>query len=208
MRKPSITCVDAFLFDPSQIWVYLDSKATSSNIRQAIRYMLSISEPGDVACLYFSGHGGLHSITADTYYQTIIPYSGSYISDWDLALAAESLEPSKVNFTVILDSCQSGGMHEESEHPDAIKSVRYASDFVNRLIASLQKVIPFGVTVPNVQAYSSNVNNVRQGDAALVCMDEDPNQLFIPLAKSTLLSACRWDESAGEPKFRRPQPIT
>ncbi|RIE00620.1 caspase family protein [Cohnella faecalis] len=159
--------VDAFLFDPSQIWVYLDSKATSSNIRQAIRYMLSISEPGDVACLYFSGHGGLHSITADTYYQTIIPYSGSYISDWDLALAAESLEPSKVNFTVILDSCQSGGMHEESEHRMLL------NPFVMRAISSTALSLRcrksfLRVTVPNVQAYSSNVNNVRQGDALLL----------------------------------------
>ena len=29
-------------------------------------------------------------------------------------------------------------------------------------------------------------------------MDEDANQQFIPLAKSTLLGACRWDETAGE----------
>lgn len=190
--------VDAFLFDPSQVWLYTDSTATSSNIRQAIRYMLSISEPGDVACFYFAGHGGLHPISEGASYQTIIPYSGSFITDWDLAAAAESLQPSLVNFTIILDSCHSGGMHEETEHPAAIRSIRYANEFIQNLIATLQKVIPFGVTVPNVQAYSNNVSQVSQGTGGLLCMNEDPNQLFIPLAKSTLFAACRWNEYAGE----------
>lgn len=190
--------VDAFLFDPSQIWLYTDSNATSSNIRQAIRYMLSISEPGDVACFYFAGHGGLHPISEATSYQTIIPYSGSFISDWDLAAAADTLEPSKVNFTIILDSCHSGGMHEESEHPAAVRSIRYAREFIQTLRTSLRNVIPFGVTVPNVQAYSNNVRDVRQEDNGLLSMSEDQNQQFIQLAKSTLLAACRWNEYAGE----------
>ncbi|MCU6339490.1 caspase family protein, partial [Enterobacter quasiroggenkampii] len=164
-----------FQFDPSQIWLYTDSNATSSNIRQAIRYMLSISEPGDVACLYFAGHGGLHPITEGTSYQTIIPYAGSYISDWDLAMAAEALQPSRINFTVILDSCHSGGMNEETEHPEIIRAIRYSQEFIEKLTAKLKKVIPFGVTVPNVQAYNDNVSNVRLSNG-LLCMDEDPNQ--------------------------------
>lgn len=190
--------VDAFLFDPSQIWLYTDSKATSSNIHQAIRYMLSISEPGDVACLYYAGHGGLHPIGGGAYYQTIIPYSGPFITDWDLEAAAAALMPSVVNFTVILDSCHSGGMHQESDNAAAIRSIRYAGEFIQNVIASLQKMIPFGVTVPDPQAYGKNVSNVKEKADGLLAMDEDPNQLFIPLAKSTLIAACRWDEYAGE----------
>ncbi|WP_127588329.1 caspase family protein [Paenibacillus koleovorans] len=192
--------VDAFLFDPSQVWLYTDNRATSSNIRQAIRYMLSISEPGDVACLYYAGHGGLHPVAGGggASYQTIIPYSGTFITDWDLAMAAEALEPSRVNFTIILDSCHSGGMHEETEHPGAIRSIRYATEFIQSLIATLKKVIPFGVTVPGPQAYSNNVTQVAQAGNGLLSMSEDPNQLFVQLAKSTLFAACRWNEYAGE----------
>lgn len=190
--------VDAFLFDPSQVWLYTDSTATSSNIRQAIRYMLSISEPGDVACFYYAGHGGLHPISGGASYQTIIPYSGPFITDWDLAAAAESLQPSVVNFTIILDSCHSGGMHEETEHPAAIRSIRYANEFIQSLISTLQKVIPFGTTVPTPQAYNNNVSQVSQASSGLLTMSEDQNQLFIPLAKSTLFAACRWNEYAGE----------
>lgn len=190
--------IDAFLVDPSQVWLYTDSRATSSVIRQAIRYMLSISEPGDVACFYYAGHGGLHPIDGSTYYQTIIPHSGRYITDWDLWAAAESLQPSHVNFTVILDSCHSGGMHEESENPQAVRGVRYAREFIERLMAALRKVIPLGVTVPGAGVYENNVSNVRMGDAGLVCMEEDPNQLFIAQAKSALFAAARWDEVAGE----------
>lgn len=190
--------VDAFLFDPSQIWLYTDSRATSSNIRQAIRYMLSISEPGDVACFYYAGHGGLHPISGGAYYQTIIPYAGSFITDWDLETAAAALMPSVVNFTVILDSCHSGGMHQESENDVAVRSIRYAGEFIEKLVSSMLKIIPFGVTVPAPQAYGNNVSNVQKKENGLLSMDEDPNQLFIPQAKSTLLAACRWDEYAGE----------
>lgn len=66
--------VDAFLFDPSQLFLYKDADASSSNILRALNYILNVSEPGDVACLYYAGHGGLHpDEPAGTFYQTIIP---------------------------------------------------------------------------------------------------------------------------------------
>ena len=190
--------VDAFIFDPTQVWLYTDQTATSRNIRAALSYMLSVSEPGDVACLYFAGHGGLHPLTADTYYQTVIPYSGRFLSDFDLLQAAETLRQSEVNFTVVLDSCHSGGMHEESEHPLTVRGIRFAREMAERIRDMLKKLIPFGVTVPGPEAYQQNVRGLRlEGDSA-VLMEEDEGQQFVPLAKSTMLSACRWDEFAGE----------
>ena len=201
--------VDAFLFDPSQVWLYTDSSATFENIRRAITYMLSISEPGDVACFYFAGHGGVHEysdgvvpgdeITSDTIgYEIIVPYSGKYISDWDLFFAAESLEPSAVNFTVVLDSCSSGGLHEESEHPAGIRAVRMVRETVERIVRFMRTVVPFGTTVPSAAAYTNNIQNARDAGDGLVSLEEDPNKQFIDSAKSTLISACKWTESAQE----------
>jgi hypothetical protein len=190
--------VDAFIFDPSQVWIYTDRNATSSNIRQAISYMLSVSEPGDVACFYYSGHGGLHPTSDTTWYQTIIPYSGRFITDWDLFFAAEALQQSLVNFTVVLDSCHSGGMHEESEHPESIRAVRMAQEMIERIVRFMRTLIPFGTTTPNTAAYDNNAQNVRDAGDGLVCLEEDPNRQFIELAKSTLVSACKWDEYAQE----------
>lgn len=191
--------IDAFLFDPNQVWLYTDKKATSENIRRCINYILQIGEPGDVACFYYAGHGGLHPAGTDTYYQTIIPYSGRFITDWDLFMAAEQLQQSVVNFTVILDSCHSGGMHEESESQTAVRGIRFANDMVQRIVQAMKNLMPFGVTAPVDQAYRGNVSNVRATPTgAGVLADEDPNKLFTTLAKSTLLAACRWDQTAGE----------
>src|SRR5687767_7898392 len=49
--------VDAFGFDPTQVFCYRDRNASSANILRAVAYMLQNSEAGDVACFYYSGHG-------------------------------------------------------------------------------------------------------------------------------------------------------
>lgn len=190
--------VDAFGFDPSQTWLYTDKTATSANIRRALTYMLQISEPGDVACLYYAGHGGLHPLSDSIYYQTIIPYSGRFISDFDLYQAAEALRPSEVNFTVILDSCHSGGMHEESEHPVAARAISLASDLVQRIVQGMQVIIPFGMTVSDPNVFDRNVRNVRAAGAHGIVCEEDTGQQFVSQAKSTLLAACAWNQFAGE----------
>ena len=97
------TLIDAFSFDPAQVYLYKDATASSSNILRCLNYVLRISEPGDVVCFYYAGHGGLHpSGTAGTFYQTIIPHSGRFITDWDLWQAADQLQPSWVNFSALL----------------------------------------------------------------------------------------------------------
>jgi Caspase domain len=190
--------VDAFGFDPSQTWLYTDKTATSANLRRALNYMLQISEPGDVACLYYAGHGGLHPFTDAVYYQTIIPYSGRFISDFDLYQAAEALRPSEVNFTVILDSCHSGGMHDESEHPNASRAISYATSLVQKMVQSMQVIVPFGMAVNDPNVFDRNVRNVRAVGSHGITCEEDSGQKFVSKAKTTLLAACAWNQFAGE----------
>lgn len=193
------TLIDAFGFDASQVYCYLDRQASSTRILQALNWILRSSEPGDVACLYYAGHGGLHpSSTAGAFYQTIIPHSGRFITDWDLWQAAAQLQPSAVNFTVILDSCHSGGMVDPTEATSDVRTIVNGQAFLASLVSTLNTVIPFGVTAPDLATWSNNVHRVQAAPQATVCYTEAANREFTTSAKATLLAASRWDEYAGE----------
>lgn len=191
--------VDAFLFDPSQLFLYKDADASSSNILRALNYILNVSEPGDVACLYYAGHGGLHpDEPAGTFYQTIIPHSGRFITDWDLATAADRLEPGLVNFTVILDSCHSGGMMEPADLSGNVRTIALAADFISTITATMNTVVPFGIALPDLSLLANNVSQAVAAPPATVCYTEEANREFLDAAKATVLAASRWDEYAGE----------
>ncbi|MGB2767178.1 MAG: caspase family protein [Propionicimonas sp.] len=193
------TLIDAFSFDPAQVYLYKDAAASSSNILRCLNYVLRISEPGDVVCFYYAGHGGLHpSGTAGTFYQTIIPHSGRFITDWDLWQAADQLQPSWVNFTVVLDSCHSGGMVDPVAPTGAVRTIANGQAFIETLVGTMKSVIPFGVTLPDVSTLSNNVHTVSAAPQATVCYTEAANREFVQQAKATLLAASRWDEYAGE----------
>lgn len=191
--------VDAFLFDPAQVYLYKDARASSSTILRALNYILSVSEPGDVACFYYAGHGGLHpSATPNTFYQTIIPHSGRFITDWDLYHAADQLAAATVNFTVILDSCHSGGMVDAVEPTGAVRTIALAQSFLDSVTSTMRTVVPFGVSLPDLTTLSNNVHTAVPAPQATVCYTEDANREFLPAAKAILLAASRWDEYAGE----------
>src|SRR5690242_9860073 len=86
----------AFGFDPSQTYYYVNGDATRNNILQAVRYITSVAEPGDVACFFYAGHGArIRSDASDPssskYYEAIIPSSGDWITDWEMNQLANDL---------------------------------------------------------------------------------------------------------------------
>lgn len=197
--------VDGFLFDKSQTFLYTDADASRSNILRSLRYIVTQSEPGDVACFYFSGHGGRTysqsgNAGVDKFYETIIPSSGDHISDWELADIVDDLEPSAVNFTVILDSCHSGGMHETDE-VQKTKAAIFAQEFIQKMTQHMGTLIPCGVCIPHdSDVLNNNVSNVTANGNGIVDLDEDPDKTLVEKSKSTLISACRFHESAYGPK--------
>jgi len=201
--------IDAFGFDKSQVYFYTDGKATRDNILRALRCITSQGEPGDVACFYYSGHGARVKASAghgdsDLYYETIIPASGSWVSEWEVAEIANDLQPSTVNFTVLLDSCHSGGMHPT----DALSKVRspiYSDALLQSLIgAAAATLVPFGLGLPAqlaLQLLKNNVTNLRKAtDPAngMVDLDPDPAKTLIDKSKSTLIAGCQFDELSWE----------
>jgi hypothetical protein len=192
--------VDAFSFEPANIYTYLDTKATSDAIRGALAYCLAKSEPADVVCFYFSGHGGRlpHPTKAGEFYETIVPAAGQWISDQEMYLAADRLEQSVVNFTIVLDSCHSGGMNEETDKAKAVKSVPFASSLIDRIVAQMRTLIPIGFCLAPADraALANNVSNVHAAADGTIDLDEDPNKTLIKQAKTTLIAGCKATESS------------
>lgn len=177
-----------------------DSAASRDAILQSVTAMLSVSNAGDVACVFYSGHGGRFPADVNTpnrYYECIIPASGAPITDLDIYRLASSLDFSFVNFTLILDSCNSGGIHENT--PDSpVRSVAYSSDYVQMCVSAMDTVIPCGVTIPAGTAIlDGNINQVSGQGNGVVCSMDD-NKSLVSQSKSTVLAACRYDESALE----------
>lgn len=201
--------VDAFGFDPSQIYCYTDQKASRDNILKALKYITACGEPGDTAFFYYSGHGGRVPASAghgdaDLYYETIVPASGASISDWEIAEIANDLEPSYVNFTVMLDSCHSGGMHS-ADQIDKHRSIQYTQEALERLVQSaIATLVPVGLGLPAkilLDALGRNVKNVRKApttDDGQIDLDPDPDKTFIKQSKSTLIAGCDYDQLSWE----------
>jgi hypothetical protein len=195
--------VSAFGFDGSESVIIKDGNATSGRILAALRDMLAKSIPGDVACFYYSGHGSRTSADplksdCDLYYESIIPAAGRPITDRDLLQLATTLEPSTVNFTVVLDSCHSGGMDQETDSPFKCKSPRLEPDLLERLVNYLKTLIPCGLLLPaSSGACDNNVSDVSDSEGR-VSLSEDPDKVFIEQAKATLIAGCKFDELSWE----------
>ena len=131
------------------------------------------------------------------YYECFIPASGAPITDLDLHGLSDSLEPSYVNFTVILDSCNSGGIHEGT--PDEpVKSANYTADVVQACVDSMSAIVPCGALIPlGSNAFDGNVSDVVGQGNGMVCSVDD-NKALVAASKSCVVAACRYDESAWE----------
>jgi hypothetical protein len=194
----------AFGFGREQMILLTDAQATRHNILSALRYLVGNAEAGDVVCFYYAGHGGLLPATTDPhnsrFYEAIIPYTGDWIYDFRLDEAVAGMKPEEVNLTVILDSCHSGGMHASDalEQWVAPRCIPLRPDVLAG-IQEMQTLWPFGICLASGSTeLIPNVSNVRIEQGVLVDLDADPNKTLLPSAKSTLLAACNYYETAGE----------
>ena len=109
-------------FDPKNIVLLLENKATAQNILDTFERKLvdESSCPGDVSLFFYSGHGSeIRNIarpanSTDAYDQTLVPYDAidgaADIRDKELLRLYAAAVKKGIFLTVILDSCHSGGM--------------------------------------------------------------------------------------------------
>jgi len=191
-------------FDSSNIITLTDQAATRTAIMSALTDLVSQSEPGDVACFYYSGHGSIEADapanpSCERFYESICTATRPFLTDKDLFSIANQLQQSVVNFTVIADSCHSGGLDQEVDAEAKYKSLVFDSSLSQRIQTYMNTWIPVGISVPsNTNVCSNNVSNVEVIEGGHLMCEEDPSQVFVDLAKMTLISGCRFWELSYE----------
>jgi hypothetical protein len=186
---------DSFLFD--EVTVLQDAQATSQGIVNGINNLLSKSQAGDVVCFYFSGHGGrLPETPGDAstrYYEAIVPYDANLVASSQIAKMADGLQPDFTNFTIVLDSCNSGGMYLSPDSRAIVWDSASAQAFRN----SCSAIVPW-ICLPDPSPLDNNVSNLQLPDKGVCTMSVDVSKDSPNNAKATLLSACDYGEESEE----------
>ncbi len=186
---------DAFLFD--QVTVLQDAQATSQAILDGVNSLLSQSAAGDVMCFYFSGHGGRipedPTSSSTRYYETIVPYDAAMITSSQVANIAQALLPDFINFTMVFDSCHSGGMFLSPDSRGTIWDQATAT-----LFQSICNAIVPWICLLDPSPLDGNVSNIAVPPSGVCTMSVDPSKDNPDTAKATLLSACDYGENSSE----------
>ncbi len=131
-------------------------------------------------------------------YSAIIPASGSPIADRDLFNIADKLQPSFVQFTVILDSCHSGGMDQETDAVFKCKSPVLSDELLQQMVNFLRTLVPCGILIPlDSDACDGNVTSVSN-NGGVAAADEDTDKVFVEQAKTTLIAGCKFNQLSWE----------
>ena len=188
---------DAFGFDAANVTLLTDQNATRQSVMAALTTMLRQSEAGDVACYFHAGHGGRSNDGNGGYFETICcADDGGDIRDSAINALAASLQPSYVNFTIVLDSCHSGGVFDPPDPSAPMRSVAWTDDEKAAIAQACTEIYPH-VCLGDLSGMQNNVSVTANADGSLrMTINEDLN--FSDGAKATLLAACRYDQlSAG-----------
>ncbi|KAI5076161.1 hypothetical protein GOP47_0008226 [Adiantum capillus-veneris] len=118
------TLVSKYGFAEDDITVLIDSGSTTfdvptgANIKHALHRMVDGAVPGDVLFFLFSGHGCRVPATAHDdvtgYNECICPTDNNLIHDDDFQELVDKLPP-RVIFTMVSDSCHSGGLIDKAK---------------------------------------------------------------------------------------------
>jgi len=114
-------------FDPTDIRVLLDARATASAIRDRLAWLLEGADDGCERVLFYSGHGAQlpgysAAETVDHVDECLVPYD----FDWSLERAVTDNDffrlyselPFSARFSAILDCCHAGGMTRDGAPRD------------------------------------------------------------------------------------------
>lgn len=109
------TITEHFGFNPEDVRLLTDKRATTANIRERLQWLVDGAGPGSVLLFHYSGHGSqVRDRNGDELDDGLDEILCPYDLDWDdpftddeFAKVIESI-PAGVNFTLILDCCHSG----------------------------------------------------------------------------------------------------
>jgi hypothetical protein len=193
--------IDGLGFEPANVTIQRDAWCTRGNILAGIAAILDRAQAGDVVCVYFCGHGGRIPGVApggepepDRFYEALLPYAGAVITDRELAALADRFEYDHVNFTLVLDTCHSGGLHviEGAPHPVGMPLPEALNGM---FLSACRTLVPVGLCLEHPRSdIAGNVRSIRFENGRFVIEAVDDSH-FVSRAKSTVLSACAADQS-------------
>ncbi|GAB2267066.1 hypothetical protein Dimus_002048 [Dionaea muscipula] len=125
MRK---LIIERFGFHANHVEVLTDEpesrvKPTGANIKRAISRMIDHAEAGDVLFFHYSGHGTRipsskhhhhHHLLSLRHEEAIVPCDFNLITDVDFREMVNRV-PKEVSFTILSDSCHSGGLIDKEK---------------------------------------------------------------------------------------------
>nr|XP_043622474.1 metacaspase-9 [Erigeron canadensis] len=141
--------IDRFGFEPKNIQLLTDApespiKPTGANMKEALDHMVREAEPGDVLYFHYSGHGTripsnrrAHPFHMD---EAIVPCDFNLITDLDFRKLVNQV-PKGASFTILSDSCHSGGLIDKEKEQIGPSSLQPNS--ISSIGITKSKTIPF-----------------------------------------------------------------
>lgn len=160
-------------FDPSEIKVVLNERATSQNLRYMMDWLLSDAKDGDTRFFFYSGHGaqipsaGIEGDDEDHLIECLVTYD----FNWEVANAYTDKEFLKsysklsygVDFITVLDCCHSGGMTRDAGCK--ARGLNPPDDIRHRTIkwdAGRQMWIPRELDLAKMKLFKRNTSKVKR----------------------------------------------
>jgi N-acetylmuramoyl-L-alanine amidase len=177
----------------------LDQQASKSAILAALTSLMQQSDTGDVLVFHYSGHGSYIAEPTpqnpNRVSQTLYCADGQNLFDRELAQIVQNYGKEGVNFTIILDSCFSGGFGDVVGVPDQrVRGLPLSADLQQRLGQTIQ-VAPVGICRPS--SAPDFTQPVTISNAGLVC-EAHPNTVTVDVARATLFTAVDYTELAPD----------
>ncbi|MQM00562.1 hypothetical protein Taro_033298 [Colocasia esculenta] len=207
--------VRRFGFHPRDVEVLTDAPRskvlpTGANIRRALATMVDRAQPGDVLFFHYSGHGtwfpstGKRAGDGRQRDEAIVPCDFNLITDVDFRHLVNRL-PEGASFTIISDSCHSGGLIDKEKEQIGPSSVlptaaKDSSSQVDKAISfeSLLAHLTFlsGIDSPHVGEHLSGLFGAEGVSAKFAAAFERGK---MPLAdEGILLSGCQANETSAD----------
>lgn len=157
-------------YDPSEIKVVLNERATSQNLRKMMDWLLKDAKSGDTRFFYYSGHGAqipsssMDGDDDDHLDECLVTYD----FDWKREnaytdkefLKSYSQVPYGVDFVAVLDCCHSGGMTRDAGFK--ARGLNPPDDIRHRTIKwdpKRQMWIPRELNLSKKKLFSNNTHN-------------------------------------------------
>ncbi|GJN03533.1 hypothetical protein PR202_ga20988 [Eleusine coracana subsp. coracana] len=206
--------VTRFGFAPADVTVLTDDaddaavRPTGVNIRRTLADMVARAAPGDVLFFHFSGHGTLID-PVKPYHQcgkgeTIVPCDSNLITDVDFRKLVNNL-PLGASFTMVSDSCHSGGLIDKEKEqigPSAGLPASSCTPPSSSTRTSQARFIPCDTLVQHLSLTSGLDTSHHIADHLLKIFGTDASAKFHGNApppttrpdEGILLSGCQKDE--------------